>query len=359
MPLPMRVISAPPFTPFPRPGFMAGVSGGPLVALFALQAGAAALSAIAVLGDGRWPDLRLPGALVIVAAVGHVLLWGGVVVPVRRFGDAMARMAAQARVDLVPRARTAELDRVALGLYRFRPRRGQPAQLRPRRLKVPLATAPCLVALLVLGWVVPAAIATVGGAALPIDEVVRAAGVRADERAAELDAALRGGLTALERAADPPTGGVVADPGTTVGRILAAEPLFRSVSVVDRAGRRSRPRVPHSTNRSPFRPPSHGSCRPTPPAASRSSARPPRWGTARAALVAEFDPRALNDVIRAGRREHPGGRPAAGHRARQRRVHRVRTAGRPGARGARRERVRGRAPCRAAGGRAGCSRPGA
>ena len=184
MPLPMRVISAPPFTPFPRPGFLAGVSGGPLVALFALQAGAAALSAIAVLGDGRWPDLLLPGALVVVAAVGHVLLWGGLVVPVRRFGDAMARMAAQDRVELLPRGRTAELDRVALGLYRFHPIGVSRRSSRPRRLKVPLATAPCLVALLVLGWVVPAAIATVGGAALPIDEVVRAAGVRADERAA-------------------------------------------------------------------------------------------------------------------------------------------------------------------------------
>jgi hypothetical protein len=299
MPLPMRVISVPPFTPFPQTGFLAGVSGGPLVALFAMQAGAAALSAIAVAGDGRWPDLLIPGTLVLVAAVGHVLLWGGLVVPVRRFGDATARMAAQARVDLVPRARMAELDRVALGLYRFHPgavsRRGS----RPRRLLVPLAAAPCLVALLVLGWVVPAAIATVGGAALPTEEVVRAAGVRADERAAELDAALRRGLTALERAADPPTGGVVADPGTTVSGILAAEPLFRSVSVVDRAGR---PIVTAG--------PALDEPVAVPPAelrvvqANTSGSEPlvrasAPMGDGANALLAEFDPRALNDVIRA------------------------------------------------------------
>jgi hypothetical protein len=298
-PLPMRVISAPPFTPFPQPGFMAGVSGGPLVALFALQAGAAALSAIAVLGDGSWPDLRIPGALVVVAAVGHVLLWGGLVVPVRRFGDAMARMAAQARAGLVPRARIAELDRVARGLYRFHPIGVSRRSSRPRRLVVPLAAAPCLVALLVLGWVVPVAIATVGGAALSTEEVVRAAGLRADERAAELDAALRGGLTALERAADPPTGGVVADPGTTVRGILAAEPLFRSVSVVDQAGR------PIVTAGPAFDVPVA-----VPPAGPRivqantSGSEPvvrasAPMGDGRTALVAEFDPRALNDVIRA------------------------------------------------------------
>jgi HAMP domain-containing protein len=299
MPLPMRVISAPPFTPFPRPGFLAGVSGGPLVALFALQAGAAVLSAIAVLGDGRWPDLRLPGALVVIAAVGHVLLWGGLVVPVRRFGDAMAQVAAQARIELVPRGRTAELDRVALGLYRFHPIGVSRRSSRPRRLKVPLATAPCLVALLVLGWVVPAAIATVGGAALPIDEVVRAAGVRADERAAELDAALRGGLTTLERAADPPTGSVVADPGTTVGRILATEPLFRSVSVVDRAGRPIATAGPALDE-----PVTVPAAEPRVVQANTSGSEPLVRASApmadgTTALVAEFDPRALNDVIRA------------------------------------------------------------
>ena len=299
MPLPMRLISAPPFTPFPQPGFLAGVSGGPLVALFAMQAGAAALSAISIAGDGSWPDLRIPGVLVLIAAVGHVLLWGGLVVPVRRFGDATARMAAEARVDQVPRARIVELDRVALGLYRFHPSGVSRRSSRPRRLLVPLAAAPCVVALLVLGWVVPTAIATVGGAALPTEEVVRVAGVRADERAAELDAALRRGLSALERAADPPTGGIVADPGTTVSGILAAEPLFRSVSVVDRAGR------PIVTAGLALDEPVA-----VPPAELRvvqanSSGSEPLirasapMGDGATALVAEFDPRALNDVIRA------------------------------------------------------------
>ena len=295
----VAVITAAPFTPFPQPGFLAGVSGGPLVALFALQAGAAALSAIAVLGDGRWPDLHIPGALVVVAAVGHVLLWGGLVVPVRRFADATARMAAEARADQVPRTRIAELDRVALGLYRFHPIGVSRRSSRPRRLLVPLAAAPCLVALLVLGWVVPAAIATVGGAALPAEEVVRAAGVRADQRAAELDAALRRGLTALEGAADPPTGGVVADPRTTVSGILAAEPLFRSVSVVDRSGRpvvTAGPALDEPVAAAP--------AEPRVVQANTSGSEPlvrasAPMGDGTTALVAEFDPRALNDVIRA------------------------------------------------------------
>jgi HAMP domain-containing protein len=296
----MRAISAPPFTPFPQPRFLAGVSGGPLVALLALQAGAAVLSAIAVLGDGRWPDLRIPGALVLVAAVGHVLLWGGLVVPVRRFGDAMARMAAEDRADLVPRARIAELDRVVLGLYRFHPIGVSRRNSRPRRLMVPLAAAPCLVALLVLGWVAPAAIATVGGAALPTADVVREVGVRADERAKGLDSALRGGLTTLERAADPPTGGVVADPATTVRQILATEPLFRSASVVDRAGR------PIATaGRALDEPVTAPPPEPRIVQANTAGSEPlirastPMWdGTS--ALVAEFDPRALNNVIAAG-----------------------------------------------------------
>jgi hypothetical protein len=299
MPLPMRLISAPPFTPFPRPGFLAGVSGGPLVALFAMQAGAAALSAIAVAGDGRWPDLRIPGVLVLVAAVGHVLLWGGLVVPIRRFGNATARMAAEARVDQVPRARIAELDRVALGLYRFHASGVSRRSSRPRRLLVPLAAAPCLVALLVLGWVVPTAIATVGGAALPTEEVVRAAGARAGERAAELDAALQRGLTALQRAADPPTGGVVADPGTTASAVLAAEPLFRSVSVVDRAGRpivTAGPALDEPVTVPPAEPQVVQANTSGSEPLVRASA-PMADGTT--ALVAEFDPRALNDVIRA------------------------------------------------------------
>jgi hypothetical protein len=299
MPLPMRVISAPPFTPFPQPGFLTGASGGPLVALFAMQAGAAALSAIAVTGDGRWPDLRIPGVLVLIAAVGHVLLWGGLVVPVRRFGAATARMAVEARADQVPRSRIAELDRVALGLYRFHPSGVSRRSSRPRRFLVPLATAPCLVALLVLGWVVPTAIATVGGAALPTEEVVRAAGVRADERAAELDAALRGGLTALQRAADPPTGGVVADPGTTVSGILAAEPRFRSVSIVDRAGRPIVTAGP-ALDEPLAVPPAELRVVQANTAGSEPLVRafaPMSNGTT--ALVAEFDPRALNDVIRA------------------------------------------------------------
>jgi hypothetical protein len=295
----MKAITVAPFAPFPRPRFPAGVSGGPLVVLLSLLAGAIALGAIAVLGDGRWPDRRIPGALVLVAAVGHVLLWAGVVAPIRRFGAAMARMATEDRAEVVRRARIAELDRVARGLYRFHPVGLSRRSSRVRRVVVPLAVAPCLVALLVLGWVVPVAIATVGGAALPAADVVRAAGVRADARAQELDSALRGGLTALEHATDPPTGGAVADPGASAQQILATEPLFRSVAVVDWAGR---PIVTagRTLDEPVTAPPRESRVVQANTAGSEPLVRAstPMWdGTS--ALVAEFDPRALNDVIRA------------------------------------------------------------
>ena len=276
-PIPMKAITVAPFTPFPRPRFPAGVSGGPLVALLALQAGAIALSAIAVLGDGRWPDLRIPGALVLVAAVGHVLLWAGLVAPIRRFGAAMARMATEDRAEVVRRTRIAELDRVARGLYRFRPIGLSRRSSRVRRVVVPLAVAPCLVALLVLGWVVPVAIATVGGAALPPDRR-RPCGGRAGRRAGP-GTGLRTAWWAHRagtrgRSADRwcrrrPRHERPADPGDGT-----AVPVGRG----RRLGRPAdRDRRSHArTNRSPLRPASHGSCRPTPPGASRSSARRPR-----------------------------------------------------------------------------------
>jgi hypothetical protein len=164
---------------------------------------------------------------------------------------------------------------------------------------VPLAVAPCLVALLVVGWVVPATIATVGGAALPTDELLRAVGVRADERVRDLDAALRSGLTTLERAADPPTGGVVTDPGTTVQQILAAEPMFRSVAVADKEGR------PIATAGRALEPVTAPPPQPRVVQANTAGSEPlVRASTpmpdGTSVLVAEFDPRALNNVIRAG-----------------------------------------------------------
>jgi HAMP domain-containing protein len=299
----MRAVSAPSFTPFPRPRFSAGVSGGPLVALLALLAGAAALTAIAVGGDGGWPDWWLPRTLVLVAVVGYVLLWAGLVAPIRRFSAAMVRMAAEERAELVPRARIAELDRVALALYRFR--RSRLGRRSSRVRGVSLAVAPCMILLLVLGWVVAAATATVGGAVSAPAELVPEAGVRADERAAALDSALRSGLTALERAADPPTGGVVTDPGTTARQILAVEPLFRSVSVVEKAGRPIAT-AGHTLDGPVTVPPPESRVMQANTAGSEPLVRvsAPMWdGTS--TLVAEFDPRALNAVIRtAGVRTH-------------------------------------------------------
>jgi HAMP domain-containing protein len=298
IPLPIRGIAAPPVPPFPRARFPGGVSGGPAAALVALLAGAAALSAMAAWGDGGWPEWWVPGALVLAAFAGYALLWAAVVAPVRRFATAMVRVLAENRADTAPRARTAEFDRVASALYRVSRIRPGRRNARSRR-RVPMAVAPCVVLVLVLGWSIPAAVATVGGAAAQADTVVRQAGVGAGARADELRSALSAGLAVLQRAANPPTGAAVTEPGTTAAQVLAAEARFRSVSVLDRSGRAvaTAGQPPSTTVTDPPREPrvlqaNTAGSEPLVLAAS------PMWD-GRTTLVAEFDPRALNDVIRA------------------------------------------------------------
>ncbi len=264
--------------------------------LLVLLAAAATLVAVAIGGEGQWPGWPIPATLVLVAAVGHAVLWSGVVRPVQRFRDAMVRMAVEDSAAVVPGARAAELDRVAAALHRFG---GIPSREPTDRIRIPLAVAPCLVAVLVLGWAIPAAVMTVGGAASQADTVARQAGASASARAAELHAALRGGLAVLQRAADPPTGAAVTDPGSTAAQVLAAEGLFRSVSVVDGSGR---PIV--TAGRRPSAPVTVPPREPRVVQANRAGSEPlvlasaPMWDGA-SSLVAEFDPRALNDVIRA------------------------------------------------------------
>lgn len=296
IPLPAQTMPDLRFPPFPESRSAMGVRGGPVVALAGLLAGATALSVIAVLGAG-WPDWWIPAGLALVTIAAYALLWGLVVRPVRRFALAMARMAAEDRVDLVPRARIAELDRIALGLYRFRRVRPGRRGARSRR-RVPLAVTLWAVAALVLGWAIPAAVATVGGVVPQTDAVVRDAGASAAAQAEDLQAALRGGLAVVERAAGLPTGAAVSDPATTAAQVLEAEPLFRSVTVVDSSGEPVATAGP---------PPSVAIA--VPPGGSRVvqansagseplvRASSPMWDGA-SALVAEFDPRALNGVIR-------------------------------------------------------------
>jgi len=296
IPLPAQTMPDLRFPPFPESRSTLGVRGGPLVALVALLAGVVALCAIAVIGAG-WPDWWVPTGLALVVVAAYCLLWGLLVRPVRRFAAAMARMAAEDRVDLVPRARVAELDRVALALYRFR--RVRPGRRGARtRHRVPLATVLATVAALVLGWAVPAAVATVGGVEPRTDAVVRDAGASAAAEAEELQGALRNGLAVVERAAALPTGAAVTDPRTTAAQVLAEEPRFRSVAVVDGDGQ------PIATAGSPpagdLAPPPDG---PRVVQANSTGSEPlvraaaPMWD-GESALVAEFDPRELNSVIR-------------------------------------------------------------
>jgi hypothetical protein len=296
IPLPAQTMPDLRFPPFPESRSALGVRGGPIVALAALLVGVAALSVIAVLGAG-WPDWWIPAGLALVTIAAYVLLWGFVVRPIRRFAAAMARMAAEDRVDLVPRARTAELDRVAVALYRFR--RVRPGRRGARsRHRIPLAATLWTVAALVLGWAIPAAVATVGGVVPQTDAVVRDAGASAVAQAEDLHGALRGGLEVVERAAGLPTGAAVADPASTAAQVLEAEPLFRSVTVVDASGRPvATAGAPPSTS---IEVPPGG---PRVVQANNAGSEPlvrassPMWDGA-SALVAEFDPRALNAVIR-------------------------------------------------------------
>jgi HAMP domain-containing protein len=154
------------------------------------------------------------------------------------------------------------------------------------------------VAVLILAWAIPAAVMTVVGAASQPDTVVRQAGAGASARAAEMQAALRGGLAVLQRAADPPTGAEVTDPDRTAAQVLAAEGLFRSVSVVDGSGR------PIATaGRPPSAPVTVPPREPRVVQANWAGSEPhvlasaPMWDDT-SSLVAEFDPRALNDLIR-------------------------------------------------------------
>lgn len=296
LPHPDRGTSAPHFPPFPQSQFPAGVSGGPLAVLLVLLAAAVTLVAVAMGGDNQWPHWRIPGALLLVAAVGYGVLWSGVVQPVQRFRDEMARMAVEDSAAMVARARITELDRVAAALHRFG---GIPSPERTDRIRIPLAVAPYLVGVLILGWAIPAAVMTVGGAASQADIVARHAGASVSARAEELHAALRGGLTVLERAADPPTGAAVTDPGRTAAQVLAAEGLFRSVSVVDGSGQ-----LIATAGRPPSRPVIVPPRESRVVQANRAGSEPlvlaasPMWDGA-TSLVAEYDPRALNDVIRA------------------------------------------------------------
>ena len=296
IPLPAQTMPDLRFPPFPESRSVLGVRGGPIVVLAALLIGAVALSAIAVFADG-WPYWWIPAGLALVVISAHLLLWGFVVRPVRRFAAAMARMAAEDRVDLVPRARIEELDRIVLALHRFRRVRPSRRGARPRH-RVQLAATLWAVAGLVLAWAIPAVAATIGGVVPQTEVVVRAAGASAAAQAEELHGALRGGLAAVERAAGLPTGAAVTDPATTATQVLAAEPLFRSVSVVDESGQ---PVVtagaPPSTA---IEVPPGG---PRVVQANSAGSEPlvrassPMWDGA-TALVAEFDPRALNAVIR-------------------------------------------------------------
>ncbi|GAA1246972.1 hypothetical protein GCM10009609_08130 [Pseudonocardia aurantiaca] len=279
-------------SPFPQPRFPAGVSGGPLALLAVELAGVAGLSA----------NLPLAATLVLVGAVCQTLLWLGVVRPVRQLRDAMddilersTRETPDDNPDRARRWQIAETARILAAMRRFT---GSSRSATTGRL-LAMAVAPIVAGAILLGWGATAA-AAILGAGLVQDPAAtaRQAGAAAAGRADELHAALRGGLTALERAAGPPTGQVVTAAAATVARALAAEELFRAVSIVDGSGRAI------ATAGHPQHPPtvSPGGSRVV--QANDGGSEPivlastPMWDGA-SMLVGEFDPRALNDVVRA------------------------------------------------------------
>lgn len=278
---------APAGAEFPPPRFPAGVGVPPLVLLAALTLGALGLAAIhtaepvVVLGGpaGR-PGVVPAAALAALAVVAWLVLRLAVVRPVRRLRESVLVPGAEGRVR---RSLIAEVDRIAVAVGGRRKRRS------PR---LPLTA---LLVALAVALLVPLAASYLAVSGTRLDdrpEVVAEAGTDVAQATGRLRSALVDGLATLQGLSGP-TGGA---PDAVAASALDARPVFRSVYVLDPAGRRVA-----------------GAGAP----ALRTGAAPPAAGISQAntdgsqpvilaatalydgkVLVGEYDARALNRVLR-------------------------------------------------------------
>lgn len=294
--------------PFPEPRFPAGIGVPPAVLLVVLLVAAVSLSLLRPPGAGTetasgpdpagWPGL-VPG--LTVAAVGllaFVTLRALLVGPVRRLRDDLAAAisgSSRGGGHRVRRSSVREVDRIAVALRTHRSGTGDVTVA--SGLRVPLAVGLALVAVVLVGWLVISFVMVDRQSTTRAKLLLEESRVSTEGAAKDLRWALNEGWSGLQGATVPAVGVTGTDLRATVTAVLATRPVFRSVYAVDVAGQ-----VVAVAGRDPQRPiappPAVGitqvNASGPAPAVVASAPMHDRAHT----LVAEYDPRALNKVLR-------------------------------------------------------------
>jgi len=225
---------------FPPPRFPSGVGVPPLVLLGTLLASAGGLAMIRVEepvvvlgGPPGWPGVVPAAAVAVVAAWASFLLRVTTVVPVRRLRDNVLKGSCGRRVR---RSVVRDVDRIAVDVRAFRRPIAGWSPRRDRRPRLPLTAVLVLVGVGVLGSLAASYAVMSRSNALDPQVLVVETGHDTTRASDRLRAALLGGLSTLQGVIGPAAGG--ADRQTTVSTVLASRPVFRAVYVLDQASRR-------------------------------------------------------------------------------------------------------------------------
>ena len=319
---------------FPPARFPSGVGVPPLVMSGTLLAGAGGLATtrveqpvIVLGGPPGWPGV-VPAVAVAVVAVGAwFLLRVTVVGPVRRLRDDVLAGSCGRRVR---RSVARDVDRIATQVRALRRPVAGWAPGPDRYPRLPMTALLVLVGFGVLGSLGVSYAAMSRSSALDAPVLVAETGKDAARASDRLRSALLGGLSMVQGVSGPAAGGL--DRRAIVSTVLASRPVFRAVYVLDRAGR----------------PVAAAGAEPALAAGARPGAGIRQLNTSGSAplivavaplydgdtLVGEYDPRALNDVLRVSGCPDTRGRPGPAHRPEQprlcgvQRVARSRAAGR-------------------------------
>ena len=286
---------------FPPPQFPSGVSVPPLALLGTLLIAAVGLATIrieepvVVLGGPRgWPG-AVPAAVIAVVAVwAWLTLHVAVVVPVRRL---LKRMLGRSCGRRVRRSFVRDVNRILTSLREIgRPANGRSAAAEPMPTVTDdrgARTGRSVVVLGALGlsYALLTRSSVVNAQVLAVETGQDAA--RAGDR---LRSALLGGLSTLQGVTGPAAGGG-AGLDAAVSAVLATRPVFRAVYVLSPDGRQV---AAAGTTPGGIAGRSAGwreSASSTPRAPRRWSWRPRPLYDGNT-LVGEYDPRALNDLLR-------------------------------------------------------------
>jgi hypothetical protein len=245
-------------------------------------------SVVVLGGPAGWPGAMPAVAVALVAVWAWLTLRGTVVGPVRRLRDNVTRG------RLIQGSIVRDVNRIAVDVRdRLRPVSGAT----PQRFRYP--AVPMTAVLVLVGVVVLASLA-VSFAAISSSNTsdARALAVETGQdtaRAADrLRSALLGGLSTLQGMAGPEAGDAT-DPEMTVSTVVATREVFRAVYILDPAGRLvaasgAQPRTVNAAHPAGIRQlNTSGSVPLIVAAASLYNGN---------TLVGEYDPRALNEVLR-------------------------------------------------------------